>query len=463
MTEEQSKPKKDKAPPAGLVIPPKKPKLSKAERRALQEQQRAAKSARQTEQQTGGGGGGQKQQQQQQPKKEQQPQGGNSTAAATKTPTTVEPEVTPVAATAAPTSVANTSIVSHLSPYRDSTELFDIGATLTTKSDQMANKLHPAVIETGYRFATGQVRGGNSRCRAMLQCFRTLIRDFEPAKVDDRSDLRHAIDHQVLKPAFQYWTEHCRPHSVSMGNAFSFLKTAVASLDRDIEYAQAKEILLETLVAYERERIDFADTAIADLACQKLLRDAGEVLLVYGYSQVVANLLDQAIKADKQFQVIVVDSRPDFEGRKLLEQLNEAGVDCTYVLLNALTYVLQDVTKVLLGASALMSDGSVYGSVGTASVAMAAHANNIPVLICSETYKISNRVQLESITSNELGDPSALATDSLADWKETENLEILNLLYDLTPASFVSGIVTELGIVPPTSVAVLLREMNPQD
>jgi hypothetical protein len=37
-----------KAPPSGLVIPPKKPKLSKAERRALQEQQRAAKS--------GGGG-----------------------------------------------------------------------------------------------------------------------------------------------------------------------------------------------------------------------------------------------------------------------------------------------------------------------------------------------------------------------------------------------------------------------
>lgn len=33
-----------KAPPSNLVVPPKKPKLSKAERRALQEQQRAAKS-----------------------------------------------------------------------------------------------------------------------------------------------------------------------------------------------------------------------------------------------------------------------------------------------------------------------------------------------------------------------------------------------------------------------------------
>lgn len=43
----QKKAKKEK--PANLVIPPKKPKLSKAERRALQEQQRAAKAQRQAQ------------------------------------------------------------------------------------------------------------------------------------------------------------------------------------------------------------------------------------------------------------------------------------------------------------------------------------------------------------------------------------------------------------------------------
>ena len=47
-----SKKKKDKKPPPGLVIPPKRPKLTKAERRALQEKQRAAKAVAQ-----GGKGG----------------------------------------------------------------------------------------------------------------------------------------------------------------------------------------------------------------------------------------------------------------------------------------------------------------------------------------------------------------------------------------------------------------------
>jgi translation initiation factor eIF-2B subunit delta len=53
---------------------------------------------------------------------------------------------------------------------------------------------------------------------------------------------------------------------------------------------------------------------------------------------------------------------------------------------------------------------------------------------------------------------------SLANWKENKNLKLLiNLMYDVTPPDFVIGIITEAGIIPPTSVAVLLREMNPQD
>ena len=158
-----------------------------------------------------------------------------------------------------------------------------------------------------------------------------------------------------------------------------------------------------------------------------------------------------------------MDALPLSEGRRTLEQLRHAGLSCSYILLNALTYVLQDVTKVLLGASALMSDGSVLGRAGMASVALLAQAHHVPVLVCAETYKISNRVQLESITTNELGDPQQLPGGADPDGNEPENLKRLHLMYDLTPASFVSGIVTELGIVPPTSVAVLLREMNPHD
>jgi translation initiation factor eIF-2B subunit delta len=125
-----------------------------------------------------------------------------------------------------------------------------------------------------------------------------------------------------------------------------------------------------------------------------------------------------------------------------------------------------------------MSDGSILSRVGSASVALMAKSHNVPVLVCCETYKISNRVQLESITWNELGNPEDVLSPTMSShtWNEESdekkesgvggncnNLRLLNLLYDLTPSEFVSGIVTEMGILPPTSVAVLLREMNPQD
>jgi len=342
--------------------------------------------------------------------------------------------------------------------------------------------LHPAVIKLGYQYARGDIRGGNARCRAMLRVFHQVIGDFVPPTLLPHSnmttDLRHQIDLWILKPSFQYWTASCRPHCVAMGNAFTFLKTAVASLERDMAPSDMKEIIQDTIEAYIRERIDLAQEAIAQQpALQLQPQNNGsnqnaqpQVFLTYGKSEAIAAIfLRMAEVSDvSTFRVIVVDSRPLLEGKQLLQILRAANIDCTYVLLNALTYVMRDVTKVYLGASALMSDGGLLGRVGTACVALSAHMHHIPVLCCCESYKISNRVQLESITGNELGDPSAVSVvqensdNVLQNWLDMDNLRLLNLLYDLTPSQFVSGIVTELGIIPPTSVAVLLREMNVQ-
>lgn len=64
--------------------------------------------------------------------------------------------------------------------------------------------------------------------------------------------------------------------------------------------------------------------------------------------------------------------------------------------------------QVFLGASAVLSNGTVMSRAGSAAVAMMAYASSKPVLICCETYKFHEKVQLDSITANELGDPEAL-------------------------------------------------------
>lgn len=47
----------------------------------------------------------------------------------------------------------------------------------------------------------------------------------------------------------------------------------------------------------------------------------------------------------------------------------------------------------------------------------------------------------------------------LKDWRSMEALRVLSLAYDLTPAEFVSMVITEIGCIPATSVPVVLREL----
>ena len=80
-------------------------------------------------------------------------------------------------------------------------------------------------------------------------------------------------------------------------------------------------------------------------------------------------------------------------------------------------------------------------------VALLAKSCNKPVTIVSETYKFTERVQTDSFVYNELLDPDHLVPaggSPLADWRDLAPLHLLNLVYDLTPATLVDSIVTEV-------------------
>ena len=75
-------------------------------------------------------------------------------------------------------------------------------------------------------------------------------------------------------------------------------------------------------------------------------------------------------------------------------------------------------------------------------IALLAKSYNKPVTFCSETYKFTERVQTDSFVFNELLDPDNLVqtgteAPGLSDWRDLSGLCLLNLVYDLTPASLV--------------------------
>lgn len=43
----------------------------------------------------------------------------------------------------------------------------------------------------------------------------------------------------------------------------------------------------------------------------------------------------------------------------------------------------------------------------------------------------------------------------LEGWAEQANLQLLNLMYDVTPAEYLDMVITELGSIPPSAVSAV--------
>lgn len=251
-------------------------------------------------------------------------------------------------------------------------------------------------LQVGIQYLSGDLSGGNARCIAMLQAFQEAIKDYStpPEKALAR-DLTAKISSYVS------FLNECRPLSVSMGNAIRFLKSRIAKIPLALSESEAKMTLQTDIDRFINEKLILADKVIKKHAITKI-RD-GDVLLTYGLSSVVEMILLHAHELGKQFRVVIVDSRPMLDGQRLVRRLVGKGVDCTYTHINAVSYVMHEVTRIFLGASSVLANGTVYSRVGTACVAMVAHSFHVPVLICCEAYKFHERVQLDSICFNELG------------------------------------------------------------
>jgi translation initiation factor eIF-2B subunit delta len=301
-----------------------------------------------------------------------------------------------------------------------------------------------------------------------------------------------------------------------MGNAIRWLKLQITDIDIDTPESEAKAELCDAVDNFIREKITLADKVIASSAGEKI--GNGDVILTYAKSRIVQQVLVDAYDRGTKFRVIVIDSRPLFEGRNLARALADHGLEVQYSFTHALSYVIKDVTKVFLGAHAMLSNGRLYSRVGTALVAMTAKERDIPVIVCCESVKFTDRVNLDSIVTNELGmsskhqnmiqrltcstlappdelvlslsdspttttttttnttittaptAPTAPSTPStpatplpstsapgLSNWRHQPNLNLLNLMYDVTPAEYIKMVITEFGSLPPSSVPVLHR------
>ncbi|TRZ13341.1 hypothetical protein HGM15179_013772 [Zosterops borbonicus] len=290
---------------------------------------------------------------------------------------------------------------------------------LTQQMSIPSTVIHPAVVRLGLQYSQGIINGSNARCIALLEVFKQLIRDYSTPPNEELS--RDLV--AKLKPHISFLNQ-CRPLSASMGNAIKFLKKEISCLPDTLREDEAKEKLQDTIDKYLREKIVLAAEAISRSAFEKI--NDHDVILVYGCSSLVnRTLCDAHAKQGRAFRVVVVDSRPRLEGRETLRRLVRQGIHCTYVMINAISYVLPE-----------GQDGEVL---------------SLPLILMASPLSADDPDDLIVLRKGQA---------QLGGWAENKSLRLLNLVYDVTPPDLVDLVITDLGMIPCTSVPVVLRVKN---
>ena len=193
--------------------------------------------------------------------------------------------------------------------------------------------------------------------------------------------------------------------------------------------------LRETLQADER-----AATQSATLLAER-----------FGPDPVVATLSRSGTASDAlqraQPRVLVGESRPACEGAAVATTLAGRGLDVTLTTDAALPWALAGEADgprpdlVLVGADAVLPDGTIVNKVGTRSLGLAASRADVPLYVVAARDKIATAERHPTARS----DPEPLAPGSgVETWTPT---------FDRTPPDCVTGIVVEDGIVKPGDVA----------
>ena len=107
----------------------------------------------------------------------------------------------------------------------------------------------------------------------------------------------------------------------------------------------------------------------------------------------------------------------------MIKRLSNYGIKCIYTLISGVSFLIHQVTKVFIGASSVLSNGAVVAKIGTSMITAIASRHQKPVVAFSESYKFTDRVNLDPINNNELSDPMSLINNP-----QNKNVYIYTLL-----------------------------------
>jgi methylthioribose-1-phosphate isomerase len=159
----------------------------------------------------------------------------------------------------------------------------------------------------------------------------------------------------------------------------------------------------------------------------------------------------KAKEAGKNITVFVPETRPFLQGARLTAwELKKNGIKPILIVDSAASHIMktEKIRGVFTGADRIAKNGDTANKIGTYSLALSAKENKIPFYIVAPgttfdlTLKNGKEIPIEERDGNEV-------TEFMGQRTAPSDINVENPAFDVTPQKFISGIITEEGIIYP--------------
>lgn len=257
-----------------------------------------------------------------------------------------------------------------------------------------------------------------------------------------------------------------RPTAVNLFWAIERMRKVVADCP-----VQKVESLKKTLIREARAMLaeDIDINKRMGLMGQKVIKKGARVLthcnagaLATGGYGTALGVIRAAQEAGKQVQVLADETRPFLQGARLTcWELAKDHIPVTLITDNMAGYLMQKglIDVVIVGADRIAANGDTANKIGTYSVAVLAREHGISFYVAAPCSTID--IQIKSGKDIPIEERNEKEVTHLGGKRMAPmGISVLNPAFDVTPHSFITGIITEKGILKAPYLRSLARAMK---
>lgn len=248
---------------------------------------------------------------------------------------------------------------------------------------------------------------------------------------------------------------HTRPTAVNLFWAIERMKRRLQAL-KGLSVADVQAALIAEAQSVLEEDIQI-NRRIGEWGA-RLVKD-GDTILTHcnagalatgGYGTATA-VIRVAQEQGKKIHVLADETRPYLQGARLTAwELMEDGISVDVITDNMAGHFLKsgEVDLCIVGTDRTAANGDVANKIGTYMVALAAQANDIPFYVAAPTSSIDFSLEsgaLIPIEERSAQEVVCIGSHSIA----PSNASARHVAFDVTPARYVTAIITENGIASP--------------